>query len=168
MPGSIGTGGGRRPLTGHGRRGNTREHRCGSARDDRSADRGRAAVNARLPLFERAADYEACTDVLQEALRREPLTIFASSVMPNHWHFVVRPDADHQVSSFFRWLTLASNERHSRVGRHPQPMADSEASHEMSCVPLLFGTAGAGGGFGVAERASSPLPLREAGRRPIA
>jgi hypothetical protein len=21
------------------------------------------------------------------------------------WHFVVRPDADHQVSSFFRWLT---------------------------------------------------------------
>ena len=60
---------------------------------------------ARLPLFERAADYEAFTEVLQEALRREPLPIFAYSVMPNHWHFVVRPDADHQVSSFFRWLT---------------------------------------------------------------
>ncbi|MFM7292484.1 MAG: transposase [Planctomycetia bacterium] len=60
---------------------------------------------ARLPLFERAADYEAFTEVLHEALRREPLPIFAYSLMPNHWHFVVRPDADHQVSSFFRWLT---------------------------------------------------------------
>jgi putative transposase len=60
---------------------------------------------ARLPLFERAADYEAFTEVLQEALRRERLPIFAYSLMPNHWHFVVRPDADHQVSSFFRWLT---------------------------------------------------------------
>ena len=60
---------------------------------------------ARLPLFERAADYEAFTEVLQEALRREPLPIFAYSLMPNHWHFVVRPDDGHQVSSFFRWLT---------------------------------------------------------------
>ena len=60
---------------------------------------------ARLPLFERAADYEAFTEVLQEALRRERLPIFAYSLMPNHWHFVVRPDADHQVSTFFRWLT---------------------------------------------------------------
>ena len=60
---------------------------------------------ARLPLFESAADYEAFTDVLLDALRREPLRIFAYSLMPNHWHFVVRPDTDQQVSSFFRWLT---------------------------------------------------------------
>lgn len=60
---------------------------------------------ARLPLFERAADYEAFTEVLLDALCKEPLPIFAYSLMPNHWHFVVRPDADHQVSSFFRWLT---------------------------------------------------------------
>jgi putative transposase len=60
---------------------------------------------ARLPLFECAADYDAFTDVLLQALRKEPLPIFAYSLMPNHWHFVVRPDGDQQVSSFFRWLT---------------------------------------------------------------
>lgn len=25
--------------------------------------------------------------------------------MPNHWHFVVRPNTKHQVTRFFRWLT---------------------------------------------------------------
>lgn len=25
--------------------------------------------------------------------------------MPNHWHFVVRPESDSQLSEFFRWLT---------------------------------------------------------------
>jgi len=25
--------------------------------------------------------------------------------MPNHWHFVVRPKADSQVTDFFRWMT---------------------------------------------------------------
>jgi putative transposase len=60
---------------------------------------------ARLPLFERAADYEAFTAVLLEARRREPLPVFAYCLMPNHWHFVVRPETDQQVSNFFRWLT---------------------------------------------------------------
>jgi len=75
---------------------------------------------ARLPLFERAADYEAFTEVLQEALRREPLPIFAYSLMPNHWHFVVRPDDGHQVSSFFSWLphthTMRWHASHHTVG----------------------------------------------------
>jgi putative transposase len=60
---------------------------------------------ARLPLFERTKDYEAFTEVLQDALQLEPLPLLAYSLMPNHWHFVVRPNADHQVSAFFRWLT---------------------------------------------------------------
>ena len=75
---------------------------------------------ARLPLFERAGDYEAFMDVLREALLHEPLPIFAYSVMPNHWHFVVRPVDDHQVSSFFRWLTHTHTMRwhasHQTVG----------------------------------------------------
>jgi putative transposase len=25
--------------------------------------------------------------------------------MPNHWHFVVRPTTDDELSRFFRWLT---------------------------------------------------------------
>ena len=60
---------------------------------------------ARLPLFEKQGDYEAFERVLEEAWQREPLPIFAYVVMPNHWHFVVRPETDTQVTDFFRWLT---------------------------------------------------------------
>jgi putative transposase len=60
---------------------------------------------ARLPLFEKPGDYEAFESVVTEALERESLPIFAYCVMPNHWHFVVRPETKYQVSTFFRWLT---------------------------------------------------------------
>jgi putative transposase len=60
---------------------------------------------ARLTLFEKPEDYEAFERVLEEAKDREPLPIFAYTVMPNHWHFVVRPESDSQLSEFFRWLT---------------------------------------------------------------
>ncbi len=58
-----------------------------------------------MPLFEKPQDYEAFERVLAEAHEREPLPIFAYCVMPNHWHFVVRPQSGQQISNFFRWLT---------------------------------------------------------------
>ena len=60
---------------------------------------------ARLTLFEKQEDYEAFERVLAEAVEREALPIFSYSLMPNHWHFVVRPKTDDQLSGFFRWLT---------------------------------------------------------------
>ena len=60
---------------------------------------------ARLTLFEKQEDYEAFDRVLEEAFERQPLPIFAYAVMPNHWHFVVRPKTDAQLTDFFRWLT---------------------------------------------------------------
>ncbi len=60
---------------------------------------------ARLTLFDKQQDYEAFERVLQESLLRVPLPIFAYSVLPNHWHFVVRPKTKTQVTDFFRWLT---------------------------------------------------------------
>jgi REP-associated tyrosine transposase len=60
---------------------------------------------ARLTLFEKRGDYEAFERVLSEAFTRQPLPIFAYSVMPSHWHFVVRPETNDQLSDFFRWLT---------------------------------------------------------------
>ncbi len=60
---------------------------------------------ARLPLFEKPGDYEAFQRVLRETWDRIQLPIFAYSVMPNHWHFVVCPKTKHQLTEFFRWLT---------------------------------------------------------------
>jgi len=72
---------------------------------------------ARLPLFEKAEDYRAFERVLQESFDRHPLPIYAYSVMPNHWHFVVRPETDEQLSAFFRWLTHTHTMRwHAHYG----------------------------------------------------
>lgn len=60
---------------------------------------------ARLRLFEKREDYDAFERVLTEAFERYSLPIFAYCVMPNHWHCVVRPQTDEQLSEFFRWLT---------------------------------------------------------------
>ncbi len=74
---------------------------------------------ARLTLFEKPGDYEAFVQVLRETQQRVPLPIFAMVVMPNHWHFVVRPQTDDQVSEFFRRLTVTHTMRwhaHYRTG----------------------------------------------------
>ena len=60
---------------------------------------------ARLPLFEKIGDYEAFERVLGEAHQRTPTRILAYCVMPNHWHFVLWPKADHELTAFVRWLT---------------------------------------------------------------
>jgi len=60
---------------------------------------------ARLTLFEKAGDYRAFEGVMREAHARAPLPILSFCLMPNHWHFVVRPQHDEQVTDFFRWLT---------------------------------------------------------------
>jgi len=60
---------------------------------------------ARLPLFEKESDYEAFDRVLSLAHGRFPLPIYSYIVMPNHWHFVVQPQTDTQLTEFFRWLT---------------------------------------------------------------
>ena len=41
---------------------------------------------ARMRLFEKAADYQAFEQVLQDTLDQSPMRICAYAVMPNHWH----------------------------------------------------------------------------------
>ena len=67
---------------------------------------------ARLTVFEKPADYDAFLRVLDETWEIVPLPIFAMAVMPNHWHFVVRPTTDDQVSEFFQRLTVTHTMRY--------------------------------------------------------
>lgn len=68
-------------------------------------------ANARQAIFEQDRDYEAFESVLAEAAERFPTEIFAWCLMPNHWHFVVRPKEDGELSRFFGWLTLTHTQR---------------------------------------------------------
>jgi putative transposase len=41
-----------------------------------------------------------------EPLERHPIRILGYCIMPTHWHVVLWPDADGQLSAFLRGLTL--------------------------------------------------------------
>jgi putative transposase len=60
---------------------------------------------ARLPLFEKDGDYEAFERVLGLALNKHPIRVLAYCLMPNHWHFVLWPKRDGELTGFVRWLT---------------------------------------------------------------
>jgi putative transposase len=60
---------------------------------------------ARLPLFQKEADYDAFERVLAEALITHPTRLLAYCLMPNHWHLVVWPERRGELTAFVRWLT---------------------------------------------------------------
>ena len=59
---------------------------------------------AGLPLFRKEADYEAFERIMIEAHERHPLRILAWCLMRNHWHFLVWPREEGEVTAYFRWL----------------------------------------------------------------
>ena len=58
----------------------------------------------RIALFRCEEDYAAFERVMVEAYARVPLRIMSWCLMKNHWHFVVWPHSDDQVTDFFRAL----------------------------------------------------------------
>jgi len=76
---------------------------------------------ARLPLFRKEEDYAAFERVLLEAYERHPTRILAWCLMRNHWHFVIWPRKDGELTAFLRWLAHTHAMRwhvaHGTVGR---------------------------------------------------
>jgi putative transposase len=58
-----------------------------------------------MRLFGADGDFEAFQRVMIEAFQRHPIRILSFCLMANHWHFVVWPKEDGQLTAFFRWLT---------------------------------------------------------------
>src|SRR3974377_325615 len=68
-------------------------------------------ANGRWPIFDKPADYEAFERVLGEAQEEHPVPLMAYCVMPNHWHLLVAPEHDGDLSRFVGWLTLTHTQR---------------------------------------------------------
>jgi putative transposase len=68
-------------------------------------------ANARMTLFEDDGDYLAFQRVLTQACERVGMRLLAYCVMPNHWHLVVWPRGDGDLSRFMNWLTLTHTQR---------------------------------------------------------
>ena len=69
----------------------------------------------RAVLFDHAADYEAFEHLLEEAVTRIRVAIFSYCIMPNHWHFVLTPNADGALSRFMHWLETTHARRWQNV-----------------------------------------------------
>ena len=68
-------------------------------------------ANARMKIFRSDADFEAFEQVLLEAVERTGTRLLSYCLMPNHWHLLVWPREDGELSEFVRWLTLTHTQR---------------------------------------------------------
>lgn len=67
--------------------------------------------NARMPIFEKEGDYDSFERILEEAVERFGTDLLAWCLMRNHWHLVVKPHEDGELSRFVGWLTLTHTQR---------------------------------------------------------
>ena len=64
-----------------------------------------------MQIFDDDGDYQAFETVLAEAVARAQTRLLAYCLMPNHWHLVVWPRDDGELSQFVGWLTLTHTQR---------------------------------------------------------
>jgi putative transposase len=72
---------------------------------------------ARLTLFQNDGDYAAFERVVAEALAAQPTRLLGYGLMPSHWHLVLWPRADGELTAFVRWLTHTHTMRWHRHNR---------------------------------------------------
>jgi putative transposase len=70
--------------------------------------------NARSQVFHKPADYAAFAGLIEEAGRRRPMRVLAYCLMPNHFHLVLWPIGDGDLSTWMAWLMNAHVRRYHR------------------------------------------------------
>ena len=60
--------------------------------------------NARRQVFFKEGDYEAFLKAMAPACVQLPMPVLAYCLMPNHFHLVVQPAADGDLSTWMHWL----------------------------------------------------------------
>lgn len=77
----------------------------------------------RATIFHQPGDYEAFERILEEACNRFSMRLLTFCVMPNHWHLMVWPSFEGQLSPFMHWLTVTHTKRwhaaHGSTGLGP-------------------------------------------------
>src|SRR5437867_6419127 len=66
---------------------------------------------ARDKILRKPADYQAFEQILQEAREWVPMRLLCYSLMPNHWHLVLWPRGDSDLSEYMRWLSVTHTKR---------------------------------------------------------
>src|SRR5215470_14514416 len=71
--------------------------------------------NAQATVFHTPDDFRAFLAVLAEAVERVDPRVIGYCVMPNHFHFVLWPKGDGDMSRFMQWLLTAHVRRYHAV-----------------------------------------------------
>ena len=58
-----------------------------------------------MGIFRKPGDYAAFVQLMIDAKSRAEVKLFSFSLMPNHWHLVLRPKSDRDLSAYLSWLT---------------------------------------------------------------
>ena len=67
-----------------------------------------------MTIFHGDDDFFAFEDLMRRANERLPLQVLAWCLMPNHFHLVVRPRGDRDLSRWMHWLLTAHVQRYRR------------------------------------------------------
>lgn len=68
-------------------------------------------ANARVQIFDNETDYKHFENILEEAVEKFDMRLLAYCIMPNHFHLVLYPKLDGDLSKFMGWLTNTHTRR---------------------------------------------------------
>jgi putative transposase len=68
-------------------------------------------ANAGLNIFRSKVEYAAFVEALAEAHARVPVRLLGFCLMEDHWHLLVWPRKNGDLSEFMRWLTVTHTRR---------------------------------------------------------
>jgi putative transposase len=70
--------------------------------------------NGRAEVFHKAEDYVAFLKLLRQASERLPMRLLSYCLMPNHFHLVLWPREDGDLSCWMQWLLTSHVRRYHR------------------------------------------------------
>ena len=70
--------------------------------------------NGRATVFHKQADYVRFTEMMYQACKRLPLRVVGWCLMPNHFHLVLWPHEDGDLSRWMQWLMTCHVRRYHR------------------------------------------------------
>jgi putative transposase len=77
-------------------------------------------ANAHVQIFAEEQDYSCFENILFQACGKFDMRLCTYCIMPNHWHLVLWPQRDNELSQFVGWLTLTHAQRwhanHKTIG----------------------------------------------------
>jgi putative transposase len=70
--------------------------------------------NGRNTVFHKDGDYAAFLKLMKEASERTAMRLLSYCLMPNHFHLVLWPEQDGDLSKWMQWLTTSHVRRYHR------------------------------------------------------